>query len=283
MSNDKWPIKSRYLFLAPALSLGIAVIFSPNAASSDLEPMADVIWGLIFYGSFFLLIRKFAKLGEISWSAIFGGMKIDFFTSRYILIIIPLIAISFASIYLLYLPISFVFPNFVEEWVINTEISVLWKEGINYRLANVLSFLIITQLAPIVEEIFFRGFLLTSLAQRWSVNKSVIFSSIVFAVFHVDIIGGFVCGVVVAFLYLKTKSLYVSVIIHIANNTVAFIAYYFFSLSGDSDKYTLIDFQGDWWIGVIGLVIGIPWLIRFFKKEIVNHTFTLPYFNNMVR
>ena len=282
--GNNWHIKSRYLFLIFILSfiisIGIWSILFSDSFSDDMAPLSDVLFGYVWYGILFYLIYLFSKKASVDWRVLAGNFSIEFFTSKYILIVLPLMAISIAGVFLFYYPLSIWFPDLVKYLLIDNEIKLIWLEGENYKLANLLSFFNVVIIVPIIEEIFFRGFLLTSMANKWGIKKAIVISSIFFGIGHADLIGATLFGFVLSVIYLKTNSLFAPIIIHIANNTTAFIVYYLYIYS-DNTVYTISDFQGDWWIGLIALMIGLPWFIYFYRKEYSKQYLSIPYFQNV--
>lgn len=84
-------------------------------------------------------------------------------------------------------------------------------------------------LAPIFEEIFFRGFCYSVLKARWGVRWAMILSSALFAFIHQNSFAFwpiFVLGMGMAYLYEKRKTLVPSIVLHIVHNS-AFIGYFF--------------------------------------------------------
>ena len=82
-------------------------------------------------------------------------------------------------------------------------------------------------LAPIAEEIFFRGFLFTGLRQRYGVIKALLLSSAIFAGFHfqlVAIIPTFLMGCVLAYARHRTGSIWPGIILHFSINGLALCA-----------------------------------------------------------
>jgi membrane protease YdiL (CAAX protease family) len=82
-------------------------------------------------------------------------------------------------------------------------------------------------LAPIAEEIFFRGFLYAGLRARIGVLGAMVTSTLFFTALHFSLdafIPIFILGLCLAFLYEKTGSLYPSIILHASNNGIAIIA-----------------------------------------------------------
>jgi len=83
--------------------------------------------------------------------------------------------------------------------------------------------------APIVEELFFRGFLFQGFRQKYGWGKGILFSSAVFAVAHLDpvaIIPTFILGSLLAYMYHRTNSVWPGVILHILINGMGLLAAY---------------------------------------------------------
>ena len=89
-------------------------------------------------------------------------------------------------------------------------------------------------LAPVAEELFFRGFLYTALRQRLGIAAAVTISSLVFAVGHIDALGvvaaSFIMGIALALAYEYTRSLWVAIAIHAFNNSLATVLVYLLML-----------------------------------------------------
>jgi hypothetical protein len=86
--------------------------------------------------------------------------------------------------------------------------------------------IVVVFVAPIAEEIFFRGFLIGGIARRWSLIPAVVVSAAVFAAIHVDVgslIPFAIIGVIFAFIYLRSGNLLSSVVAHTLFNTIAFL------------------------------------------------------------
>lgn len=85
-------------------------------------------------------------------------------------------------------------------------------------------------LVPFSEELFFRGAIYTWLRERTPLWVAVLVSAAIFGLGHADSLGvvasSFVIGVVNALVFEKTRSLWVPVIIHAANNSLAVILVY---------------------------------------------------------
>jgi hypothetical protein len=90
-------------------------------------------------------------------------------------------------------------------------------------------------LAPIAEELYFRGLIYNWFRQRWGVGLSVFVSSAWFAFGHIDSVGvmasGFVMGAVIALAYEKTKSLWIAITMHVFTNSIAVVLLYLATLA----------------------------------------------------
>lgn len=83
--------------------------------------------------------------------------------------------------------------------------------------------LIVSIVAGIFEEIFFRGFMLTAY-ERIGKTKAIIITSVLFGVFHFNLynlVGPIILGLVFGYLVFLTKSIYAGIVGHIVNNGFA--------------------------------------------------------------
>jgi|LakMenEpi03Aug12_release.lakeMendotaPanAssembly.Ray.scaffolds.fasta_scaffold246541_1 membrane protease YdiL (CAAX protease family) len=95
---------------------------------------------------------------------------------------------------------------------------------------GIFSFIAIVIAAPIIEELIFRGIILNGLLQRYSPIKSIILSSILFGIVHLNpwqFISALIIGVFSGWVYYRTRKISLSILIHLVNNLVAFVGMYF--------------------------------------------------------
>lgn len=81
-------------------------------------------------------------------------------------------------------------------------------------------------LGPIGEEVFFRGFAHTALRRKYGFKKGILLSSLFFGMYHVipwQIPYAVVAGLILAYVYEKTQSIYPPILFHIINNSIAVI------------------------------------------------------------
>lgn len=95
--------------------------------------------------------------------------------------------------------------------------------------------------APILEEVLFRGLIFESCSERFGRGVGLFLSALLFGVIHVvpvQVINAFVVGLILGYIYLRTRSLVSVIIIHAVNNAIAYITAVLF---GDAASATLRD------------------------------------------
>ena len=114
-------------------------------------------------------------------------------------------------------------------------------------------------LAPVVEEIIFRGHMLNTLLEHIPEDKSVLISSVIFAVMHGNLIWilyAFLLGMILAKTSMKEDNIAYGVLLHIGFNATSAVNYF---ISQDAVKYQA--FFGSRWLillyGVLGVMISL--------------------------
>ena len=77
--------------------------------------------------------------------------------------------------------------------------------------------------APVVEEIFFRGFVFAGLCRRYEWQKAAVISSALFALIHLQltaVIPIFILGYIFAYLYYQSDSIWPAILMHVATNAL---------------------------------------------------------------
>ncbi len=95
--------------------------------------------------------------------------------------------------------------------------------------------------SAVLEELLCRGLIFETLHKRWGAKTSILFSSLFFGLIHLDLataIVAMVAGMIFGVLYVRTSSLYTTIIIHSVNNAMAF-ALICFGV-GDMSLYDII-------------------------------------------
>ena len=87
-----------------------------------------------------------------------------------------------------------------------------------------LTFIALVLWTPFTEEVFFRGFVFTGLWPRLGSTGAIIVSALIFSLFHPALgvlIPIFITGVLLAWLYRRTGSLWPSIVAHAGQNAIA--------------------------------------------------------------
>lgn len=142
-----------------------------------------------------------------------------------------------------------------ESFVVNS-----WTEMLSMWLAVVF-------IAPVTEELCYRG-ITVAVMRRWGDWPAVIFSALIFGMAHfsfqalpVVLMGGFV----MAFLYVRTRNIWVNIAIHFLNNLVATLPISLGFLFGDDvvDPSNMIAM-------IVIMVLGVASVITLSVKYLSN-------------
>lgn len=80
-------------------------------------------------------------------------------------------------------------------------------------------------LAPIVEEILMRSFILNGLKNTYNIPTALIMSTILFAILHfnwVQTFSALICGIILGLLYIKTDSIICCIVAHCGYNIISY-------------------------------------------------------------
>lgn len=96
--------------------------------------------------------------------------------------------------------------------------------------------------APILEEVLCRGLILETIRKGWGIGVSVLISALFFGLIHGDlatVVVATVSGLIFGVLYLRTSSIFTTIIVHSINNAMAFTLINF-----EKDKEPFSDMVG---------------------------------------
>jgi len=155
----------------------------------------------------------------MSLTIIYGLNKRKDFTFSRALFPVSLLIIAFTfimSFHFVIEPLSSVIPT---------------PETLNKTLSEIiqmpiLAFVTLVMLAPLLEELLFRGIILDGYLKNYSPLNSILISAFLFALIHGNLaqgIGAFIMGMVAGLLYWRTKSLLLCIGLHFSNNLIAFL------------------------------------------------------------
>ena len=123
-----------------------------------------------------------------------------------------------------------------------------------------LTFILFVILLPLIEEFFFRGMLLGHMLHKLNVTRAIVISSFLYSLAqwgNEHLLTALLLGVVSGLLYVVTRSLFSSIIFHIAWNFLIFFSW----LDGNPlisiAKNQFPDYTGRLLLEEVGLAIGI--------------------------
>lgn len=195
-------------------------------------------------------------------------------------IVITILLFSLGSGQLFYYALSQYYPDLVES-LLSQKVFLSSEETMAPFWHNLLNLITIIVVAPITEELIFRGIIFQRWATKWGVTRSLIVSSLLFGILHANFIGLFIFGLMMALLYIKTRTLIVPIACHALNNLAA-VGLDYVSRSSDPAETVEVLAQLDtyWWMGLIYIAISLPWLIVFISKNWPEGESSLPYLKN---
>ncbi len=208
-----------FLFSATVLSYGVwgidRLIFYLVGTSMDLE----------LYGIFASIVPTI--IGALC--AVLAAKKFTGFNVKVLItprrIQLWIIILSFGLCLGLNLATSF-FTDLLTQWLNQQGVSVSAPD-FSYSLDTpFLSFILIAYscfIAPILEEVIFRGYILQSL-QQFGNGFAIVFSSLLFGIYHFDLtqlLPAFAMGCLFGYLVTRCGSLLPSILVHALNNIIA--------------------------------------------------------------
>jgi glutamate-5-semialdehyde dehydrogenase len=179
-----------------------------------------------------------------------------------------------------FLPIVASMPIFVSE-IDNLLRALKWQDGLDEwdfapEIGRVVGgswqgLVLAVIIAPVTEEVLFRGLILRGLLGRWNPWVAILASSALFTVMHFNPAQApiaFALGLVLGWVYVRTRSLGLCILGHALNNASAFLSA---DLPFPIDNYNFSPvgaegFFHPWWFDAIGIALfssGI-WLIHRF-------------------
>ena len=121
-------------------------------------------------------------------------------------------------------------------------------------------------IAPIFEEILYRGVLLNGLLKKYNYKKAIIYSALIFGIAHMNLpqgVNAFFLGVIIGLAYYYTRSIYICMAMHFVNNfLVNFVVY------PESKLWTVILFII---VPIIGILIFIKSLRTINNNKGINN------------
>lgn len=147
------------------------------------------------------------------------------------------------------------------------------QETFEMMMRHPLGIIAIVIMAPIVEELLFRGAIEGYLLRKWKHPAgAIVFSSLVFGLVHgnwVQAPFAFVIGLALGWMYYRTGSLLPGILMHFVNNSTAVLGF----LITDNPEATMVSEygpQGAVWMAVAGAAVTVLCVYLFQKKLVAQ-------------
>lgn len=135
------------------------------------------------------------------------------------------------------------------------------------------TFLTVGITGPILEEVLFRGLILDGFLNRYKPGKAIFWSAFLFGLFHLNpwqFIPAFLIGLLLGYIYFKTRSLFPVILIHLVNNSFSYLTVYIFG--EDVQSYHDIFTESGQYLMFLALALIIftfclGWLVKTIKEE----------------
>ena len=127
--------------------------------------------------------------------------------------------------------------------------------------------------APLTEEILFRGIILKGLLAHGSQNRATVWSALLFGLMHLNpwqFPSAFILGLVFAYWVIQTGSLWPAILGHALGN-LGTVTFWHFDVPGSpvSEDFNVV-IHNPWWLNVCGpilAVLGLWWFYQVAKRK----------------
>lgn len=222
------------------------------ASSAEKKPGLAVPH--LLYGAALLALVIRGHVARVNWRTLIGPPP-RLRDLPLLAIIVPLALLTAGAIPIVFVPVSYFAPDLVQHLILGD--NELFHVTTFAQYASLAVLLVVA--APVVEELLFRGMILHRLARRFSVPVAVMVSSFLFAIPHAEWVGHCITGIGFALVYLRTRSLWMSMLAHATYNALFTIPIGWALLTHDTDQsvQSLHEFRGSLGTGVATFVAGM--------------------------
>lgn len=140
---------------------------------------------------------------------------------------------------------------------------------------GIFAFFLMVVAAPILEELIFRGIILEGLLKQYNPIKAILVSSLLFGLVHLNpwqFVTGFIIGIFSGWVYYKTHSLTLAVIIHATANLSGFLMRYVIDVGSSMDDSLLEMYGGslNLILAIVGSIVVVSICIYFLNREFIK-------------
>ncbi len=215
--------------LISTIAIGIAMALNPalaKATASGLDDTAKlaaaavpILWALVVSGvvlisALWLYLRKSGRATAIGLT---HGAQIPFAEALGLGIVLIASAMGFNYLYA-----NYIIPGVKMQGEMSAMLGAVPDTPVNL----VMRFAAVALIAPLVEELLFRGLLQNALMRHMRPMAAIVVAAIIFAAVHLQLYATpalMVAGAVFGFLYYRTGSLRTTIALHMANNALGLL------------------------------------------------------------
>jgi membrane protease YdiL (CAAX protease family) len=246
--------------LAAGFILGIIFGLLSLSTESLIDGISTIIISLLSFGVVILIgfIKSKQKFNEVFK---FNNVSLGYWIATIIFMFGFVILLSeIDNIFNYFLPV----PKFLQDIF----------EAMMVKQTFIIAIIQVGIVPAITEEMFFRGIVLNGFKRNYSDKKAILISALLFGIIHLNpwqFVTAFIIGIIMAWIYIKTKSIILCIYIHLFNNIIGVIALKYkeiLSIKGFNTAYSEQTFHPIWLdlVGIAITVTGIFFMIRAIKK-----------------
>lgn len=263
-------LRTRTLLGWPALLAAVTgllvVVRTPGEAAGE------VALGYLVYAIVLLWIVRACRRAGVHLRALVAPAPLRDREWRLVLLALPLLAFSLGALWVVLLPLSWIAPDVAHRLLQGADLAGAAPRTPALTLLVALQTVV---LAPVVEEILFRGILLHRFVEKWGTRTGIAASTVAFAVVHIDVLGAAAFALAMTLVYVRARTLLVPIACHALYNGVLVMGG---ALGGPSrEPLTLAAFQRDWWVAVVALAFSVPVLVAAARRLWPAPGWRLPY------
>lgn len=178
-----------------------------------VEALIDLVTLATEFGLLYWLVKKYHATRQTL------GLN-GFSWARFIFFVIGGLILLTTSVIVIFSLIVWLVPSFNADQAQNNALTY-GSSGVGLWL----SFAAAVIVAPVVEELYFRGLILPVLMRRFGTLFAIFLTSLLFALLHFQpnvVIYTFILAIILAVVRLRLKSVIPSMLLHALNNLIAF-------------------------------------------------------------
>ncbi len=261
--------------------MAILAVTTETAVRTVSEGLGLVLLPLIWYANLWGWMAWLGGRRGVALGQVLGAFPPSHPWFQLIAIVLGILGFSLGSFILSASGLALVAPGAVESLLqdISGQPVVPSQGDAGLRLLSIVTLVVV---APIVEEMFFRGLLLQRWAVKWGIRPAILVSSLLFGCLHANPVGLTMFGLLMAVIYIRSRQLWVTILAHSLNNSIAVLLSEFSAggqATGQAAELTLKTLQDGWLIGLVLVGVTLPGLMVYLYRNWPISDAMTPYFS----